>query len=895
MNEDGKEADTTLWYREGDARTISLLQNISGYFGLAVACIGALVLIGWVYDIPLLKSPSTSFVTVKSSTAVCLVLAGLATLLLPKTQSRTIWNAIRKYCSLVLSVAVAAAGLLVISEFIFGWDSGFAQLLFKEPPGAVETAYPGRMALNTALSFVLAGLGIIITLYKKAEQNAVNQYIALVGIFFSLIALIGYIYGLREFIGLTNLTPVALYTAVAFLLLFGSILLANPQHGPIEIFLGKRAGSLMLRITLPAVLFIVFIFGWLRLLAQKLSSMPPEMRAGLFTVIDLSTIVIALTIIAIIINRLDQRRWLAEEKLHMMNVELEENLQKTHDLLIAMLDHAPALMYVSTPDGKHLMVNEAWAAFNNIDAQQAIGKNYEELFPRQLAEKFRETDRQVIRTGAPVFVERPIYTSNGVRYLNTLKFPLMDKQGRVEAIAGISMDVTERKLSEIKLQESEKLYSSTLSSMLEGVQIVDRGWHYVYLNDAAVMHARTSRDELIGKTMMDAYPGIDGTQMFTSLRRAMESRTASRILNEFEYPDGNKAWFELGIQAVPDGILITSIDVSDRKLAEEKLKNSDIYYRSLIENSTDITLVLDAEGIVQYVSPSAEQLLGFTPEELIGKDIGVFVHPEDYPAADSSLKSAANNPLITIEARLRHKDGSWRTVSARGKMLPLTESGPRLVINAHDITDYRQAQQALHESYADMQRTLRQTIDLIASITEKRDPYTAGHQKRVTELACAIATEMRLAQERIDGIRMAGTVHDLGKINVPADILNKPGRLGDMEMAIVRQHPETAFDILKTIDFPWPVADIVNQHHEREDGSGYPLGLKGPDILPEAKILAVADVVEAMASHRPYRPALGLKQALEEITNNRGRLYDAGVVDACLRLFEKGYQLQTDQ
>jgi putative two-component system response regulator len=141
---------------------------------------------------------------------------------------------------------------------------------------------------------------------------------------------------------------------------------------------------------------------------------------------------------------------------------------------------------------------------------------------------------------------------------------------------------------------------------------------------------------------------------------------------------------------------------------------------------------------------------------------------------------------------------------------------------------------------------------------------------------------------------MAGTVHDLGKINVPADILNKPGRLGAMEMAIVRQHPETAFDILKTIEFPWPVADIVNQHHEREDGSGYPLGLTAAYILPEAKILAVADVVEAMASHRPYRPALGLAMALEEIKSNRDRLYNAEVVDACLRLFEKGYNLQAD-
>ena len=174
-----------------------------------------------------------------------------------------------------------------------------------------------------------------------------------------------------------------------------------------------------------------------------------------------------------------------------------------------------------------------------------------------------------------------------------------------------------------------------------------------------------------------------------------------------------------------------------------------------------------------------------------------------------------------------------------------------------------------------------------------RDPYTAGHQRRVTQLAHAIANEMGLPEERIEGIRMAGLIHDLGKINVPAEILSKPGTLTELEYGLIQMHPQIGHDVLKTIDFPWPVAQTVLQHHERMNGSGYPQGLSGEDVLLEARILGVADVVEAMASHRPYRPPRGIDKALQEISQNRGILYDPEVVDICLKLFiEKGFTFE---
>jgi len=187
----------------------------------------------------------------------------------------------------------------------------------------------------------------------------------------------------------------------------------------------------------------------------------------------------------------------------------------------------------------------------------------------------------------------------------------------------------------------------------------------------------------------------------------------------------------------------------------------------------------------------------------------------------------------------------------------------------------------------ELRKALLGTIQAMALTVEVRDSYTAGHQRRVAEIACAIAQRMSLPEKEIEGIRWAALVHDIGKLNVPAEILAKPGKLTEMEMGIVKTHPRVGYDILRQVDFPWPLADIVLQHHERMDGSGYPQGLSDREILQEAKIIAAADVVEAMSSHRPYRPALAIEAALEEISQKRGVLYDPEVADACLHYFQE--------
>jgi len=243
---------------------------------------------------------------------------------------------------------------------------------------------------------------------------------------------------------------------------------------------------------------------------------------------------------------------------------------------------------------------------------------------------------------------------------------------------------------------------------------------------------------------------------------------------------------------------------------------------------------------------------------------------------------------IEFETKKKRSDGSEIhcivTASpffgADGEMIGIVE-------DTKDISLLKDVENKLQKSFQDLQKAFEGTILAMSQTVESKDPYTAGHQRRVSNLAYAIALEMGLSTHQADGIRMAGLIHDIGKISVPAEILTKPGHITKKEIALIKDHPQVGYDILKGIAFPWPIAQIVLQHHEKMDGSGYPQGLLGKDILLEARIMGVADVLEGIASYRPYRPALGIDAALKEITENKNLLYDAQVVDICLKLFQE--------
>jgi PAS domain S-box-containing protein/putative nucleotidyltransferase with HDIG domain len=314
----------------------------------------------------------------------------------------------------------------------------------------------------------------------------------------------------------------------------------------------------------------------------------------------------------------------------------------------------------------------------------------------------------------------------------------------------------------------------------------------------------------------------------------------------------------------------------------KKLRDREEWLSTVLRSIGDGVIATDGAGRVTFMNALAEKLTGWPQEEALGRPLS-----EVFPCGGAGPDPAsATQPLI--EAALATRGSRTRaveyTVSPIGGAEDLAQGS---VLVFRDISSRKRAEEELKQSWERLQKALAGTVQAMALTIEMRDPYTAGHQRRVSKLSCAIAQELGLAPPQIEGLRTAGDIHDIGKIYVPAEILSKPGRLTEIETSIIRAHAQVGFDILKNVEFPWPIAQIIYQHHERLDGSGYPNKIRGDQILLEARIIAVADVIEAMSSHRPYRPSYGLDKALDEIQKHAGRLYDPAIVEVCVRLFEQ--------
>jgi PAS domain S-box-containing protein/putative nucleotidyltransferase with HDIG domain len=326
-------------------------------------------------------------------------------------------------------------------------------------------------------------------------------------------------------------------------------------------------------------------------------------------------------------------------------------------------------------------------------------------------------------------------------------------------------------------------------------------------------------------------------------------------------------------------------DISDFMKNEELLRIQKTYFKELFSNSTNAAVLVDNDDKIINANKSFERLFKYSLNEIKNRYINDFLLRNDDPVhQEEDLGSSA---FLEKESIGRRKDGTIINVMIYGYPIEYNSKNIGAYHIFRNITEMKRNDKELMSNLTKVRQSMGNISNAMVSTIEVRDPYTVGHQQRVSNLARTIACEMGLSSDDVDAIRMAGTLHDLGKVNIPAEILSKPGQLSKIEFDLIKMHPVIAYDILKKIDFPWPIADIVYQHHEKLDGSGYPQGLAGDDILLGSRILSVADVVESISSHRPYRPALGVRKALEEISNKKNKYYDSKVVDACIRLFNK--------
>ena len=580
--------------------------------------------------------------------------------------------------------------------------------------------------------------------------------------------------------------------------------------------------------------------------------------------------------------------------------QAEEALRESENKYRTLMEEAPIGICHVDIKGKITYVNNTILQGTGYSSEELIGKNAFRLglIPHETLKLLGRRMKEKLMGKPPSPLEIQFKRKDGKWIWLEIRGRLLSQHGVPVGVQIIGEDITERKRTEEALKDSEGRYRGLFENSSEFLFTLDLKGNFSNVNKAAVELTGYTKAELLKMNFKDYTPRSNHRKLFRAFYNVFKTGKSLKDFPVKAIVKGKtEKYFEISLSPLKKGDEIigfqgSSKDLTERVQAEVEVRQLSQYLESIIDNADVWLNVLDKEGNVLLWNKAAEAISGFTREEVIGHNkIWEWNYPD--PAYRSEIEGQtkeiieSGKVLEGFETTIHCKGGQTKIMSWNERRLSDEKRDPIGSISlGRDVTEQKQAQEKL-------QKALEGTIQAVGMTTEQRDPYTAGHQRRVTQLACAIAREMGLSEEQVESIRIAGLMHDIGKMSIPAEILSKPSKLSDMEFRLIQDHPQVAYDILKTIEFPWPIAQIVLQHHERMDGSGYPQGLKGEEIVQEARILAVADVVEAMASHRPYRPAHGIEKALEEISRNQGTLYDSDVANACLRLFaEERFEFQ---
>jgi len=619
-------------------------------------------------------------------------------------------------------------------------------------------------------------------------------------------------------------------------------------------------------------------------------------------------------------------------------------LRKSKDLLQSIVENMPARIFWKDRDSRYLGCNTQFAKdFGYASPDELVGKTVFEMGRKDQAELYRADDKAVMDSGQPKLdYDESATTPDGkTSWVRTSKVPLRDESKQVIGMLGLSQDITDRKRIAVQREQYFKFFMLSMDPMC----IADPLGCFKQVNPAFMTLTGYSEAELVARPFLDFILPEDRQRTVDEMALQVKLRPSLKFENHYLRKDGSAillswtAYFD-----EKEGVTYgTARDITLRKQDELALERANRALRTLSAcnealvragNEAELLdaicrLIVEVGGYrmawVGFPEPDAAKTVrpvaqyGHEKEYLAAANISWADSERGHGPTGTAMRIGTvqiNQNFLTNPALLPWREAALERGYQSSIALPLTsaagtlgvltlyaaapdafnetevillqELAGDLAFGIENLRTHAERDRIAHEQHHHteiLRQSLEESIKAIANTVEMRDPYTAGHQRRVGQLAAAIARELGLPEDTMRGIELAASIHDLGKISVPAEILAKPTKLTAIEFMLLKNHAQAGFDIIKDIKFPWPIATMVLQHHERQDGSGYPQGLKGEQILLESRIMAVADVVEAMASHRPYRAALGIDSALQEIERGRGTVYDAAVVDACLRLF----------